>query len=376
MINALQTDLRTSTFFREVEAISKFDREPEALIVPYCKTNLDFPSVAAGVLSAQWNIPVIDLNTSQANEQKRLEKPFSAWGMVVPSRAASEMVRISDVLKHRIDILCGTANGPIDIQCCYPFLKTVPCFSSDASFDDQLPFPDYSRFDTFPILLKMWRKGAWFYPIMTSLGCPFGCLFCAGRTRKQQFRSIQYCVDELTEAKEKWGIKRFVVIDDCFNANMERARKFSEAVAPLGLQWMAGNGLRADRFDNELGMLMKGSGCKWVSFGVESTDDHVLDIISKGEDFSRINRAVTSAKRIFDYVNVFLVLGLPGADYQSDKKSIEWAKSKGVSIHICFYVPFNEGVQVDCLFDSPEGRALPETYDKDLQLRLFNLAKS
>ena len=348
-----------------------FTFEPEALFIPACGANHDFPSVTGGILSAHWKIPVADFNTVKGNEARRLDSPSRSWGAVASSCAASEMEHLSGMLIHSPEIVFGSSNGSIDIQCCYPLLKTDPFFSFDEPFGDGLPFPDYSRFDSFHIIQNYWKNGSRFYPIMTSLGCPFNCVYCACRRRKLQFRSIQNCIDELIEAQKKWGIKRFVVIDDCFNADRERAKSFSQAAMPLGQEWMVGNGLRADRFDRELGTLMRRSGCKWASFGVESTDNRVLQLISKGESFSQIDKAVTAAKEIFDYVNVFLILGLPGSSYVTDKKSIEWAKSKKLGIHISIYVPFDKGMQKDFCFDNPEGRDLPTTYDVNLQLELF-----
>ncbi len=348
--------------------------KPDVLVVPDCRTNRDFPSVAAGILSAYWNVPVVDFNTIPGDERRRLMGDYLRYGFVVPSRAYSEMRRLTSLIS-KDNVIMGTATGPIDVQCCYPFLKIDNIFQYNCIFSDDIPFPDYSKFDTFSCILANWRNATWFYPIMTSLGCPFGCIYCASRRRKQSFRSVRNCIEELNLAKEKWGIKKFVIIDDCFNANIERAKNFAIEVKSLDLEWMAGNGLRADCFDEELAELMKSSGCRWIAFGVESIDDGVLSLINKGESFAQIEKAVILAKKFFNFINVFLILGLPGSSYESDKRSIEWAKSHGLGIHVSFYLPFDKKLQVDWLFDLPEGRELPLAYDKELQLELYYWAK-
>jgi radical SAM superfamily enzyme YgiQ (UPF0313 family) len=177
---------------------------------------------------------------------------------------------------------------------------------------------------------------------------------------------------ELMLAREKWGIRRFLVLDDCFNADSEHAKKFSKAAEALGLEWMAGNGLRADRFDDELGHLMARSGCKWAAFGVESTDDDVLKGIKKGEGFFQIQRSVISALNFFRYVTVFLILGLPGSTYEKDRKSIAWAKAHGLGVHVSFYLAFNKETQRNSLFDRPEGRSMSQVYEPHLQMKLYN----
>ncbi len=349
---------------------------PDILVIPYGSTNRDFPSVAAGNLAAAWQIPVIDLNTRPGNILERLPESCQTVGFVAQSRCAAEMEYMVSLLRrHRPDISWATANGPVDVQCCYPFLRTSLCFSHGVNFDDNIPFPRYELFDTFPIFSENWQTGKWFYPLMTSLGCPFGCSYCACRRRSVQFRSISHCLKELEIAKREWKIKQFMVIDDCFNADPNRAGEFSKAVSRLGLTWMASNGLRADYFDEELGNFMYQSGCRRVAFGLESTDDTVLTRIGKGEDFDKIRTAVLKAKEIFDFVNVFLILGLPGSSYETDRKSIEWVKKHDLGVHVSFYLPFDQGMRKNFLFDRPEGRPLSDAYAPELQIKLFQMAQ-
>jgi radical SAM superfamily enzyme YgiQ (UPF0313 family) len=181
-------------------------------------------------------------------------------------------------------------------------------------------------------------------------------------------------VNELKTVQQIWGIKRFVVIDDCFNADIKHAKSFAEAVTGLGLEWMVGNGLRADCFDRELGKRMHKAGCRWVAFGVETVDDNLLTAIKKGESFEQIDKAIIEAKQIFDYVNVFLILGLPASSCETDRRSIAWAKSRRVHPHISFYVPLRKKRGIVEIFDAPEGRELPATYAPEQQLKLYHWA--
>lgn len=349
---------------------------PDLIIIPDTKTNRDFPSIAAGLLSTHWNIPVIDFNTIPGNESVRVEGIGNQIGIVGPSRSSGEIDRLTSELKTKAPLSIISANGPIDIQCCYPLFRSNPCYDYNTTFDDHLPFPDYTQFDTFAELQSRWEKGDWYYPIMTSLGCPFSCSYCACRKRKVQSRSISNCMEELIRAKEKWEIKRFVIIDDCFNADKKRAKKFASAASSLGLEWMVGNGLRADQFNEELGIAMRLSGCRWVAFGVESTDNNVLKSIRKGVCFEEIDKAIRTAKECFDYISVFLIIGLPGSSYEIDRASIGWAKNSGINAHVSFYVPLNHEKDISAVFDNPENRELPSAYDRKLQIELYEWAKN
>lgn len=347
---------------------------PDLIIIPDCGSNRDFPSVAAAYMGEIYDCRVIDFNTVPGNEEQRLLAGYPIFfGFVSPVRAAAEMDKLAGLIRKTGQEWIGTIETPVDIQCCYPFLQGDNHLRCKIPFGDNLPYPDYSRFDSWSVISENWKARRWFFPLMTSLGCSFTCTYCAARKRPQHFRTIENCIEELALAQRKWGIHQFVIIDDCFNALPDRAKDFARCVKPLGLSWMAGNGLRADRFDSELGSLMSSSGCKWVSFGVESTDDRVLSKVRKGERFEQINEAVRSAKEYFEYVGVFLILGLPGSTYLSDRQGIEWARGLGLGIHLSFYVPFDQGRQCNVLFDSPIGRELPQTYDYHQMLKLYRL---
>ena len=359
---------------KSFEAVKGKDHYPDVLIIPNGKTNQDIPSVTAGFLAAHWQIPVVDFNTIPGDEKQRLGSAHSRWGIVGPSRIDREAVRLAQTSPSQGSAIWESANGPIDVQCCYPLYRSERPFVWDASFDDDLPFPDYDRFDSIGLFQANWQTGKWYYPVMTSLGCPFGCAYCASRRRNPVFRSVGHCIAELKAAQKKWGIRRFVVIDDCLNAEPSHTREFAKAITGGGLEWMAGNGLRADRFDPELGRLMRRAGCRWVAFGVETIDNRILKTIQKGERFDQMNRAVTAALDIFDYVSVFLILGLPGSSQKSDQQSIAWAKSKGVHIHVSFFVPPAPTGDIPHIFDSPDSRPLPATYAPAQQLALYRWA--
>ncbi len=357
-------------------ACTEHTGRPDVLVVPDCRTNRDFPSVAAAYISTLLDCPVVDLNTSATNVSRRIfQEEWTHYGFVTPSRAAGEFRKLSSRISKENTKSSCTVTGPVDIQCCYPFISSPRHYHVGPEFGDALPFPCYQNFDTWEIIRSRWTNADWFYPILTSLGCPFGCIYCACRKRRVRFRSIENCLGELSRAGKELGIKKFMVIDDCLNADINRAKDFCVMADSLGMEWMAGNGLRADRFDKELAILMKNSGCRRVAFGVESTEDKVLDRIRKGETFQQIDNAVTIARDLFDIVNVFLILGLPGSTWESDRKGIEWALKKEVSIHVSFYVPFDQGMQTDTLFDDPGRANLPSEYDRGKMLELYEMAR-
>jgi anaerobic magnesium-protoporphyrin IX monomethyl ester cyclase len=191
---------------------------------------------------------------------------------------------------------------------------------------DSLPFPDY----TLEGLGRLER-----YPLLTSRGCPFNCLFCsAGRVSGKKWRSRgpSLIIRELKHAKSFYGATSFHIMDDNFTLNVDRAKRFCRMLLRerINLPWECNNGIRADRLDEELVALMKKSGCREIAFGVESGDPEVFARINKGEKLEDIERAVALVKRYRIKVQGFFIIGLPGATLDSEYKSIAFAKKMGL----------------------------------------------
>lgn len=193
---------------------------------------------------------------------------------------------------------------------------------------DQLPFPDYSVFDK----LSFKQNN---YPLVTSRGCPYNCLYCAVRLvsgRIFRSHSPERVVKELELAKVKYQIDRFEVYDDTFTQNIERAKSICLFLLKrkLGLSWMCENGIRADRIDKELIRLMKKAGCQEIWLGIESLDPEVFKLVNKGEKIESILSAVKLAKKVGMKVSGFFIIGLPGSTYKKDETTLKEAKTLGL----------------------------------------------
>ena len=125
------------------------------------------------------------------------------------------------------------------------------------------------------------------YPLLTSRGCPYGCIFCCVSLisgKKWRAREPEDVVSELLKAKESYNIASFEIMDDNFTFDIERAKKICRLLIKkrLNLDWWCHNGLRADKLDQELLNLMKRAGCKSIALGIESGDENVFNNINKG----------------------------------------------------------------------------------------------
>ncbi len=344
---------------------------------PESPVNHDIPNIALAYAATHYGVRVVDQNAMPEPKDRFMDVETDILGISVRSVTYSEARRIAEKYGKRYPKAeIKTISGFLDVQCCYPFVQFDEKIEYSEPFSDSYPFPDYELFDSFPLFRENWQNGRWRYSIMTSLGCPYQCVYCVSRNRKWLHRSAENCVEELKQAKERWGIRSFQIIDDCFNINKERVIRFCEMVAPLNMPWVCTNGVRADRFDEDIALAMSSSGCVNISMGVESADPEVLRAIRKGETVEQIERAVEIAKRYFNFVNCYFVIGLPESTYEKDLESVRWVIRNRVNGHFSYYTPFDRGMQYDEAFYGEEARPVSDSYPRDLQEKIYRMTAS
>jgi anaerobic magnesium-protoporphyrin IX monomethyl ester cyclase len=186
---------------------------------------------------------------------------------------------------------------------------------------DDLVFPDYRLMGINKIIN---------YPLITSRDCPYECNYCTVGSishGKWRARSPENIVSELKLAKERYGIKTFTVFDENFSHDIERVKVFCYRLLKenLILPWGIMEGVRADKMDRELLILLKAAGCNSLIYGIESADEAVFKNVSKGVRLTDIERAIQLAKSVNMQVGGYFVVGLPGSTFASEMKSIRFA---------------------------------------------------
>jgi len=170
---------------------------------PDAHSNRDIPNLSLAYAATYFKSRVIDYNTLPEPINRLYTGETDILGVSIQSRSYSHANSIKRKYEELFpDATVKSINGFMDVLCCYPFLQWDDTLNFDVPFSDELPFPEYERFDSFDTFFKNWKSGHWHYPVVTSLGCPFLCTYCASRNRKWISRSPENCVKELKQAKE------------------------------------------------------------------------------------------------------------------------------------------------------------------------------
>jgi len=201
---------------------------------------------------------------------------------------------------------------------------------------DGLAFPAYGflpplrRYTNSQPLLSRRRPSL---PIVTSRGCPYGCVFCYKGTFGRQFRgrSPENVVAEWKWLVREMGAKEIAVQDDVFNLDVPRAIAICRGVVREGLRipWATPNGLRADLVTAELMEAMREAGCERVAFGVETGEQRLLDALGKHETLDQMREAFALARQAGLKTMGFFVLGHPGETAETMEATIRFAIELG-----------------------------------------------
>ena len=203
---------------------------------------------------------------------------------------------------------------------------------------DNLPFPPYEKFELDKYKVKRLQ-------ITTSRGCPYRCIFCSVRlSMDNRFRprSPENVVNEI-EYWYKRGWKEFELNDDCFSVDIDRAKKICDLIIErnLKIKYYCFNGLRVDRVDRELLQKMKESGCKFISYGVESGNNEILKTIKKGITLEQVKRAIEITNEVGIENSGTFIIGHPGENFEKAMSTLRLAEKLPFSyVSFCNLVPY------------------------------------
>jgi radical SAM superfamily enzyme YgiQ (UPF0313 family) len=166
---------------------------------------------------------------------------------------------------------------------------------------DSLPFPAYHMLPPLHVYFAPQVKNFPLGAIMSSRGCPFGCVYCSksvfGRTFRQH--SPERILSDIKRLVREHGVRELHVLDDAFNADMARAKNIFRSIISenLGCSIYFPAGLRIDNIDEEFIDLLKKAGGYGLNVGVETGNSGVMRSINKALSLETVE---TKAKLIMD----------------------------------------------------------------------------
>jgi len=161
--------------------------------------------------------------------------------------------------------------------------------------------------------------------VITSRGCPFGCIFCSAPKmfgRRVRFRSPRLVVDEIEMVNKELGFERINIVDDTFTVNHRHVKQICNEIVKRGLHIEWGAYSRVDTITEELLGVMKEAGCRYLCFGIESGSPEILVNIKKGITLEEAREGIRLAAKAGIEVLASFILGLPGETRESAQQTV------------------------------------------------------
>jgi radical SAM superfamily enzyme YgiQ (UPF0313 family) len=193
----------------------------------------------------------------------------------------------------------------------------------DENFVDlnSLPIPDFTLVEGYNLSkLKI-------YPISTSRGCPYNCIFCAVVPmfgRKYRFRSEDFVIEEIKNLKR---VEHIFFYDDNFAADKERAKILLEKMIKMNFKGTWSTQVRIDIYkDEELLKLMQKSNCSTLYIGFESINPETLKLYKKGITPAQIEEGIKILHKYNIKVHGMFVIGADTDTRESILATLDFSK--------------------------------------------------
>jgi radical SAM superfamily enzyme YgiQ (UPF0313 family) len=217
---------------------------------------------------------------------------------------------------------------------------------------DSLPWPDHEGFefgraldlnarllDPTSVSPHPERRIA---PVISGRGCAARCTFCYRLTPHYRHRAITDVAAEIRSLKELYRINEVMVWDDLFSSTRKRIEDFCVLMRPLSLVW--GCQLRVPVVDASLLKDMKGSGCNFISYGLESASPAVLRSMRKGIDVAKMEEALRLTQEAGITIQGNFIFGDPAETWATARETLGFYRRHrrdfGSSISMTVVVPY------------------------------------
>lgn len=191
--------------------------------------------------------------------------------------------------------------------------------------------------------------------LMTARGCPMACTFCEDAQTMVRWTPMDKLKQELDDIKEL-GYGGIYIFDDLFAIAMPKVRPICDEISKRGFIYRCnGQANFFTRWGEDFAKMLADSGCVEIAFGHESGDQRILDTVRKRTSVEQNYQSVEFARKHGLRVKSFLMLGLPGEDYESIEATERFIRdARPDDFQLAIYYPY-KGTQIRDAIERGEG---------------------
>lgn len=164
--------------------------------------------------------------------------------------------------------------------------------------------------------------------IFTSRGCPWHCVYCHDLFGKKfRPRSPDHVLAEMKLLYEDYGIQEFMIEDDIFNFDMDRAKKICDLIVEsrMTVSLQFGNGVRLERLDEELIRKLAAAGTHHMCIAIESASPRLQKLMKKYLKLYQVHDVVGWSRKYGISTLGFFMIGFPTETVEEMNMTIRFA---------------------------------------------------
>ena len=207
--------------------------------------------------------------------------------------------------------------------------------------------PDPDRMDGWPRPALELQREIPFAPLLTAMGCPFRCAYCASDrlAPRRLRRSPEHILEEIRFWHERHAVRDFVFYDDALLLDAERhALPLLESVmqAELPIRFHTPNAVHIREIDGRMAEMLFRSGFHTLRLGLETAAFEERFELDRKVTETEFGRSVAALKRAGfprERVGAYLLAGLPGQSVAAVERSIRVVREAGITPVPAWYTP-------------------------------------
>lgn len=192
---------------------------------------------------------------------------------------------------------------------------------------DRLPRPAYHLLNMDEYAIKMDFVNVRGISMITSRGCHAKCTFCSASRMFDHtvtFHSGERVVDEIEYLLNNFDFKGVKIFDSTFTINNKHCEDICNEIKRRGLRFPWECEIRVGTVDVEVLEKLRDAGCYYVSFGIESGSQDVLDRMRKGFTIHQAEELLSMCTQLGLKTKVFFSFGHIGESVADVKRTFEF----------------------------------------------------
>lgn len=226
---------------------------------------------------------------------------------------------------------------------------------------DEIPFPDYSLFPMDIYLrnpigwlnVNKWADGdadsdMLSVNLLSSRGCVFNCIYCYHDFMgcKYRKRSPENIVAEIEMLMAEYGARYFHFVDDNFVTYRKNVFTFCDIIKKKGLDIYWGCSGRINSMDEDLILAMKDAGCTFITYGIESGSQRMLDAMKKNVKVEDVKRVLRLTMKHIGEPSCTFIVGTPGETRETIQETIDFCRDVQLTPEAIFFMTPYPGTEL------------------------------